>query len=150
LPWSDDITLVGDSEKDIRTAYEELSRIGMDAFVSGATHSLEPYFAAAPIKSYERKTFTDLKERYDNNEQPFVIDVRLATDWQDAHVINSVSIPLHELMEKMDTLPVDQAIWVHCASGYRASIAASLIDRTGRTPVLIDDTFETAVTLQLT
>jgi rhodanese-related sulfurtransferase len=33
---------------------------------------------------------------------------------------------------------------VHCASGYRASIAASLLDRAGRDVVLIDDDFENA------
>jgi rhodanese-related sulfurtransferase len=35
-------------------------------------------------------------------------------------------------------------VWVHCASGYRASIAASLIDAAGRTPIAIDDSFENA------
>ena len=33
---------------------------------------------------------------------------------------------------------------MHGASGYRASIAASLIDASGRTPVAIDDFFEKA------
>ncbi|OYW43894.1 hypothetical protein B7Z28_00455, partial [Candidatus Saccharibacteria bacterium 32-45-3] len=60
-----------------------------------------------------------------------------------------VNIPLHELMTQMEKLPKDKAIWVHCASGYRASIAASLIDRSGRTPVLVDDTFEHAIELGL-
>jgi rhodanese-related sulfurtransferase len=36
-------------------------------------------------------------------------------------------------------------LWVHCASGYRASIAASLLDRAGRDVVLIDDSFDDAV-----
>ncbi len=35
-------------------------------------------------------------------------------------------------------------VWVHCASGYRASVAASLIAAAGRTPVAIDDSFENA------
>ena len=35
-------------------------------------------------------------------------------------------------------------MWVHCASGYRASIAASLLDRTGRQVVLVDDDFDNA------
>lgn len=150
LPWSDDITLVGDSEQDIRQAYEELSRIGMDSFVSGATHGLDTYFAAAPLKNYERKTFSELQQCYEKDEEPFVLDVRLPNDWQDAHVAGSLNIPLHELVEKLETLPREKVIWVHCASGYRASIAASLIDRTGRTPVLIDDSFEQAVALELT
>jgi hypothetical protein len=39
----------------------------------------------------------------------------------------------------MSEVPTDGEVWVHCASGYRASIAASLLARAGRTPVLIDD-----------
>ncbi len=147
LPWSDDITLVGDTEEDIANAHIELSRIGMDAFVSGATHSLESYFAAAPSRSYQRQTFLDLQKALVG--ELLVLDVRLPSDWDDAHVANSVNIPLHELMTQMVKLPKDKAIWVHCASGYRASIAASLIDRSGRTPVLVDDTFEHAIELGL-
>jgi hydroxyacylglutathione hydrolase len=30
-------------------------------------------------------------------------------------------------------------VWVHCATGYRASIAASMLDRAGRRVVLVDD-----------
>ena len=35
-------------------------------------------------------------------------------------------------------------VWVHCASGYRASVAASLLDAAGRSLVAIDDSFENA------
>ena len=37
----------------------------------------------------------------------------------------------------------DGEVWVNCASGYRASIAASLLDRAGRTVVAIDDEWAT-------
>lgn len=150
LPWSDDITLVGDTEKDIRQAYKELSRIGMDSFVSGATYDLAPYFASTPMRSYDVRTFADLKRQLEDEVAPYILDVRLLNDWQDRHVTRSKNIPLHELMASLDTLPKDQPIWVHCASGYRASIAASLLDRSGRTPVLIDDNFKTALTIGLT
>ncbi|HEU4546020.1 MAG TPA: hypothetical protein VFR88_06995, partial [Microlunatus sp.] len=35
-------------------------------------------------------------------------------------------------------------IWVHCAAGYRASIAASFLAAAGRAPVVIDDSFDNA------
>jgi rhodanese-related sulfurtransferase len=38
---------------------------------------------------------------------------------------------------------------VHCASGYRASIAASLLDRAGHDVILIDDAYSHAVELGL-
>ena len=40
-----------------------------------------------------------------------------------------------------DRLQLDGTIWVHCAAGYRASIAAGLLERTGRHVVLVDDRF---------
>jgi rhodanese-related sulfurtransferase len=41
-------------------------------------------------------------------------------------------------------------VWVHCASGYRASIAASILDRHERDVVLIDDEFRRAEELNVT
>jgi hypothetical protein len=38
---------------------------------------------------------------------------------------------------------------VHCESGYRSSIAASMIDRPGRTVVLVDDEYDNAEKLEL-
>jgi rhodanese-related sulfurtransferase len=35
-------------------------------------------------------------------------------------------------------------VWVHCAVGYRASIAASFLAAAGRRPVAIDDAFGSA------
>ncbi len=43
----------------------------------------------------------------------------------------------------MSELPTGE-VWVHCASGYRASVAASMIDRPDRTTVLINDDYENA------
>jgi rhodanese-related sulfurtransferase len=56
---------------------------------------------------------------------------------------------MHALLTRLDELPGGQ-LWVHCASGFRASIAASLLDRLGREVVLIDDGFAHAVELGLT
>jgi hydroxyacylglutathione hydrolase len=35
-------------------------------------------------------------------------------------------------------------VWVHCASGFRASIAASILDRAGLEVIHIDDSFDNA------
>ena len=53
-------------------------------------------------------------------------------------------MPLHELTGRALEEPADREVLVHCAGGYRASIAASLLVRAGRRPVLIDD--EQAIT----
>ena len=44
----------------------------------------------------------------------------------------------------------DGAVWVHCTSGYRAGVAASLLANAGRQVVLLDDEIERAGKLGLT
>lgn len=148
IPWSDTLLLVGDSEHAVKDAYTELSRIGMDRFVEGATSGISDYLAAGETSSYRTVDFNDLKNTMP--EEPFVLDVRLASEWDDGHIRGAYNIPLHELPERMDEVPAEKDVWVHCASGYRASIAAGLLDKAGKRPVLIDDVFQAAVNLGIT
>ena len=48
-----------------------------------------------------------------------------------------------ELPRRVGEVPAGE-VWVHCASGYRASVAASFLDAAGRELVAIDDSFENA------
>ena len=140
IPWGDALTLVGDSKEDLEAAQIQLGRIGMDQFVAHATDDMTSYFAAGEKQSYSVKNFEDL-EKATEDESQYVLDVRTPEDWKVSHIKDSVNIPLYDLLDRVDELPKDQKIWVHCASGYRASIAASLLDRSGRNVVLISDTF---------
>jgi hydroxyacylglutathione hydrolase len=56
---------------------------------------------------------------------------------------------MHVLLDRLGEIRTGQ-VWVHCASGFRAGIAASLLDRTGFDVVLVDDDFTHAVELGLT
>ena len=46
-------------------------------------------------------------------------------------------------MGRLAEVPAGE-VWVHCAAGYRASVAASVLDAGGRSPVAIDDSFDNA------
>jgi hydroxyacylglutathione hydrolase len=56
---------------------------------------------------------------------------------------NSQHIPLHELIDRIGEVP-DGEVWVYCGSGYRASIAASVLDRPDRKVVLVNDSYGSA------
>ena len=60
-----------------------------------------------------------------------------------ARIDGAVNIPLHELPGRLDEVPAGE-VWVHCAGGYRASVAASLLDAAGRRLVAVDDSFDNA------
>jgi rhodanese-related sulfurtransferase len=73
-----------------------------------------------------------------------VLDVRRADERAAGALAGSRSIPLHELPGRLAEVPADRPVWVHCAVGYRASIAVSLLARAGREVVLIDDDLRAA------
>jgi hydroxyacylglutathione hydrolase len=62
---------------------------------------------------------------------PFVLDVRTPQEWRTRHIVGSVNIPLNHLGERVGELPRDRRIVVHCASGYRSSMAVSVLQRAG-------------------
>lgn len=148
IPWGDAITLVGDNPNDLMTAQTQLGRIGMDDFIGHTTDDITAYLAAAVSRSYPVKHFRDLLAVVHQN--PFILDVRTPAEFKAEHIHGSLNIPLYDLLTQMDDLPKDKIIWVHCASGYRASIGASLVDRSRRSVVVINDDFSIASKLRLT
>ena len=66
------------------------------------------------------------------------LDVRLDAEYHASHLPDSLHIPLHDLDGAISRLPAGQ-VWVHCRSGFRAAIAASLLARHGRDVVLVTD-----------
>lgn len=138
IPWGTPITLLGESTDDVARAQRELARIGIDRPAAAATGSPSTW-TDRTLATLQLARFTDL-EQVRHHRHVNVLDVRRASEWRDSHIAGATHIPLHELVKRMDDLPQGE-IWVHCASGYRASIAASLISATGRRVVSIDDDF---------
>lgn len=60
-----------------------------------------------------------------------LLDVRTEREWRERHIEGSVNLPLNRLEQGIADLTRDQDIIVHCAAGYRASIAISLLQRSG-------------------
>jgi len=65
-----------------------------------------------------------------------VLDVRSPTEYKEGHVRDALHIPLTELAQRLDEIPRDGELLVHCAGGYRSTIACSLLQRAGRTGII--------------
>ena len=142
LRWGTPVTLVGDTAAEVAEAQRQMARIGIDRPAGAADGGLDRWGAGGEIRSYRTVDFGDLADARQSGDVT-VLDVRRDDEWAEGHLQGAVHIPLHELEERMDEVPAGE-LWVHCASGYRASIASSLLDRAGRDVVHIDDEWDSA------
>ncbi len=66
-------------------------------------------------------------------DPPAVLDVRTEREWLDKRIEGSIHIPLNQLQERRHEVPDDRMVIVHCATGYRSSIAVSLLEHDDKT-----------------
>ncbi len=141
IPWGAPLTLLSDTKDDIAAALLQLSRIGIDG-IRAATGTPEDWAGGLPLAHYPVSDFAGLAAAWPS--QPLtVIDVRRKSEWAAGHIEGAIHIPLHDLALRATGLP-DAPMWVHCQAGYRASIAASILQAAGRVVTAIDDDFSHA------
>ena len=144
IEWGTPLTLLGDSGEQVAEAQRELVRIGIDRPAAAATGKPEEWVAGTghEVASYPTATFADLAQVRHHREVA-VLDVRRTDEYADGHVEGAVNIPIHEIPARLSEVPQGE-VWVHCAGGYRASVAASFVATTGRRVVAIDEAFDAA------
>jgi len=141
LTWGAPLTLVG-SPAEIAEAQRAMARIGVDRLAGVATESMSTLAAGDSLRNYPTVDMAGVRDGFDETCET-ILDVRRADERRAGHIRGSFHVPLPELLERFGELP-RQRLWVHCAGGFRASIAASMLDRSGFDVVLIDDTTESA------
>lgn len=145
IPWGMPLTLIGETPQQITDAQRQLVRIGIDRPDGAATGKLRNLADGVATRSYRRITFAGLAAAQQAGEALTLLDVRRADERALGAIPGSVHIPLHCLLDRLGDVPPGP-LAVHCASGFRAGIAASLLDRAGHDVVHIDDEYAVAVT----
>ncbi len=114
-----------------------LGRIGFD-HVKGYLEGGMAALAARPdlVWPTERVSAPMVAEELASPHPPLLLDIRNPREWAGKHIGGSVNIPLNHLQERMAEIPRDCAIAVHCAGGYRSSIAASILHQYGITHLI--------------
>jgi rhodanese-related sulfurtransferase/glyoxylase-like metal-dependent hydrolase (beta-lactamase superfamily II) len=109
-----------------------LGRIGFDQ-VKGYLHGGMEALAARPdlLRRTERIGAPALAEELAGAEAPLVLDIRAPREFAAKRIAGAVNIPLNHLRERTGELPRERRIAVHCAGGYRSSIAAGILKREG-------------------
>lgn len=114
-----------------------LGRIGFDhvmGYLDGGMAAL----AERPdlLWPTERVTASMVAEELAGTEPPLLLDIRNPREWETRHIADSVNIPLNHLQERIAEVPRSRRIAVHCAGGYRSSIASSILHQHGITNLI--------------
>ncbi len=119
-------------------AQRQALRIGQESVAGYLDGGLAGWTAAGlPVESNGRLTVAELAAAVDRAGAggPLVVDVRQAGEYAAGHVAGAWHIGAGDLPGRLAELPREQPIAAVCAGGYRASVAASLLDAAGFTNV---------------
>ncbi len=129
LDYDKRLILLTNTDTDAATAALHLIRVGfdrIDGFLEGGIGAWQT--AGLPTDQLQLLDVQALKRRM---AEVFVLDVRTDGEWASGHIDSAHHIHAGLLRGRMDELPRDRLIAVTCGSGFRASIAASLLKRAG-------------------
>ncbi|MDQ6918443.1 MAG: MBL fold metallo-hydrolase [Candidatus Dormibacteraeota bacterium] len=126
------LVLVGGSPAQQLKAQRQLLRIGYDRIVGVLEGGVDTWREAGlPVSSFETAEIEDLATWILSAEPMTVIDTRDESEWSHGHVPGAVHLYVPDVALHAGEIPRDAPVAVHCASGYRAAIAASILEQAG-------------------
>ena len=107
-----------------------LIRIGLDQIVGYLDFSVEGWKSAGlATGSLDTISVQSAASRLGEREKPFLLDIRTDSEWKTAHIEGATHIFLGFLEKQVSELPKNKPILMICGSGYRSSIAGSILER---------------------
>ena len=101
---------------------------------------------ATPLTAtYRRASWEDF---LDAAGPKVVVDVRQRDEYDAGHLPGAVHLPVQDADVRGHELPSGE-LWIHCRSGYRAGVAASVLHRLGRSVVHVDDAWDRVAELAI-
>ncbi|MFB6345191.1 MAG: rhodanese-like domain-containing protein [bacterium] len=134
LPYDTPIYLIGDEsmgENEMEVAYRKLIRVELDEVAGYLEGGFEAWTNRGyPTETVEQLTSDELEKK---GPQGMVIDVRTEREYAEGHVPGAINLPVGRLPEKVEEVSKDERepIYTVCGTGYRSSLAASLLKKAG-------------------
>lgn len=133
LPQNAKLALVMNSDQDPEEALRQLARVGLDQIVGVAKWPEVPKTETSSFRTVAVDEFSSAV-----TEGAQVLDTRAPDEWERGIIAGSTLAYVPEVVQDAPAdLDPAREVWVACASGYRASIAASFLERRGIEPVVL-------------
>ena len=126
------IILAGGTEEQHLDAQRQLFRIGFDNLAGYLDGGMSAWGSSGRnLTQFETAEVEDLASWILSAEPMTVVDARNEDEWVHGHVPGAVRMPVPDIAHHAHDLPTEIPIAVHCGGGYRAAIAASLLEQAG-------------------
>lgn len=139
LDYEKDILIIG-SINNIDFVKQALESIGLDRLFAFASPDLIQH--AENVEQYKVENPETVQEQFEKGKME-VIDVRNQDEWNAGHIPGATHIMLGYLPDRLAEVPQDKSVAVHCRTGKRSAIAASVLQKNGfKNVVNIEGGFE--------
>ncbi|MFD2257673.1 rhodanese-like domain-containing protein [Luteolibacter algae] len=127
------ILLIADSDMAIDELVTQLSRTGYTNFAGYLAGGINAWIQAGKTISHlgEQSVHEVNAILSTNGSEVQLVDVRTPSEWKEGHIPGAMHLFLPELEEEAVKLDKSRITYTYCASGYRASIAASILAKMG-------------------
>lgn len=130
LNYEEDFILIA-NDNEMEDLTRKLMRIGLDnikGFISDISNLGQELVQTDTITISE---FENLM----NQENTQILDVRNQTEFDSGHIEGAQHVFVGVLTDNLDKIDKEKTLLVHCLSGYRSTLASSLLERNGFTNV---------------
>jgi hydroxyacylglutathione hydrolase len=125
------IALVLQRDEDLPEVLRQFLRVGFTRFAGCLQGGMEAWVTAGlPMQGLAQLPVHELNQVLPPREFQ-LLDVRTPHEWDQGHLPGARYLFLGDLPEKLGNLNRDRPVVVYCASGYRSSLAASLLQARG-------------------
>ena len=127
-----DLILVAEDQKAAEEARVRLARVGIERVNGVLDQGLAGWATARlPLAHIDQVAVQDLHAEMADDPGLCVVDVRRRAEWDQGHIAGARFHPLDQLRGRLDGLDPQRLTAVHCKSGYRSTIACSLLEAHG-------------------
>ncbi|HEX6202674.1 MAG TPA: rhodanese-like domain-containing protein [Thermoanaerobaculia bacterium] len=138
VPYDRPILLVADDAAEAEEAARRLARVGLDRVEGWLEGGIAAWREAGlPLLETAQRTPRQIHDHLAAGETIHVLDVRGDEEWEAGHVQGARHVMAGELPERLAEVPDDgHPVALVCRSGYRSTVAASVLERAGRTDLI--------------
>lgn len=122
------VTPKGKEEETVR----RLARVGYDNTIGYLEGGYEAWVAAGKeVDTLNHVDEKGLEAAYNENHDIKILDVRKPGEYQSEHIKTAENFPLDYINQNMNELDRNETYYLHCRSGYRSTIASSILKSRG-------------------